>query len=200
MIVLATVWILWCGLHSLLITEAVNTWLRQRGGLPAGIYRILYNTFSALTLLPILWYQYTLPHHLLLTWSGPWRIVQAILLLGAAVLFYGGSKVYDTRYFLGISQWHSYRHNTPKDPLPFATKGILRHVRHPWYSGGLAFLWGTGSLTDVTLLVKIILTLYLIAGTLLEEKKLRHELGPVYDNYCKQVPMLIPQRRAAQTQ
>ena len=37
---------------------------------------------------------------------------------------------------------------------------------HPWYNRGLAFPRGLGPLTDVTLLVRIILTLYLVIGTL----------------------------------
>jgi len=79
-------------------------------------------------------------------------------------------------------------------PLPFSCNGILQYVRHPWYSGGLAFLWGLGPLTDVTLMVRIILSLYLIIGTLLEERKLIRELDQPYRNYCHQVPMLIPWR------
>ncbi len=192
MIQLAVLWICWCVLHSLLITEKVNAWLRQRGGCAAGIYRIAYNIFSGITLLPLLWYQYTLPQHQIWSWSGPWRILQILLLLSAAILFYGGKKVYDIKYFLGISQWQSYHHNTPERPLPFTSKGILQHVRHPWYSGGLIFLWASGPLTESTLLVKTIISLYIFAGTLLEEKKLSAELGPVYIDYCKRVPMLVP--------
>jgi hypothetical protein len=35
-------------------------------------------------------------------------------------------------------------------------------------------------------------TLYLLVGLLLEERNLREELGPEYDLYCANVPMLIP--------
>ena len=194
MTTLALLWICWCALHSLLITGKLNQWIQKKGGLLQGSYRILYILFATLSLVPVLWYQYSLPQKLLFSWSGPWRILQGVLLLYALVMFYGGKRVYDTNFFLGLSQWRSYRRKQEITSLPFACRGILRYVRHPWYSGGLAFLWGLGPLTDVSLLVRIILSLYLVIGTLLEERKLVRELGRPYSLYCRQVPMLIPWR------
>ena len=191
---LALLWICWCILHSLLITGRVNEWIRKKGGFLEGAHRLFYILFSVISLLPVLWYQYSLPQQLIFSWSGPWRILQGVLLTYALVMFYGGKQVYDTDYVLGLSQWRSYRRKLPRQPLPFSCNGILQYVRHPWYSGGLAFLWGLGPLTDVTLMVRIILSLYLIIGTLLEERKLIRELGQPYRNYCHQVPMLIPWR------
>lgn len=49
-------------------------------------------------------------------------------------------------------------------------------------------------MTDVNLPVRIILSLHLIIGTLLEERKLVQELGEPYIRYQQQVPMLIPWR------
>ena len=138
--VLALLWICWCALHSLLITGRLNKWIRNRGGLLLGSYRIVYILFSSITLVPVLWYQYSLPQQLLFSWSGPWRILQGVLLLYAFIMFYGGKQVYDTNYFLGLRQWRHYRRGKETTSLPFTCRGVLRYVRHPWYSGGLAFL------------------------------------------------------------
>ena len=192
--VLALLWISWCVLHSLLITGTLNEWIQKQGGFLQGSYRIVYILFSTITLVPVLWYQYTLPQQLLFSWSGPWRILQGVLLVYAFIMFYGGKQVYDSNYFLGLRQWRNYRRKQETAHLPFTCHGILRYVRHPWYSGGLAFLWGLGPLTDVTLMVRMILSLYLVIGTLLEERKLVRELGKPYRHYCRQVPMLIPWR------
>ncbi len=192
MILLATLWLCWCSLHSLLITDAATRLVQQKGGFLQGAYRLLYVLFAFLSLAPVLRYQLSLEQHLIFSWHGPWRIVQAVLLLYSAIMFYGGKQVYDTSFFLGIRQWQDYRKNTKATELPFTSKGILGHVRHPWYSGSFTLLWGMGSLTDVTLLVRIILSLYLIVGTLLEERKLNRLLGTPYRQYCKEVPMLIP--------
>ncbi len=200
MTLLVLLWICWCILHSLLITATVNRWVRKKGGFLQGSYRLAYILFSCISLIPLLWYQYSLPQEVIFSWHGSWRLVQLGLLLYAAVLFYTGKKIYDTDFFLGISQWRDYCGGQPDRETPFSSQGVLGYVRHPWYSGGLAFLWGLGSLTDVTLSVKIILTLYLVIGTLLEEKKLKQELGLAYLEYCRKVPMLIPRFSRAKTE
>ena len=43
-----------------------------------------------------------------------------------------------------------------------------------------------------TLIVNIILTIYLVTGTVLEEKKLIIELGDNYRDYVDRVSMLFP--------
>ncbi|RUM41721.1 MAG: hypothetical protein DSY70_00785 [Desulfobulbus sp.] len=192
MITLALLWILWCFLHSLLITGWLNRWIENKGGFLQGAHRLFYVGFSCLSLIPVLWYQFSLPQQQFFSWHGPWRILQFLLLFYAVIMFYGGKKVYDTSYFLGIRQWKNYRHNQEPQSLPFTSKGILRYVRHPWYSGSLTFLWAMGPLTDVTILARTLLSLYLVIGTLLEEHKLKLQIGEPYHEYCRQVPMLIP--------
>ncbi len=189
---LALLWICWCALHSLLITGRVNEWIQKKGGFLQGTYRIFYILFSIVSLPPILWYQYSLPQKVLFTWQGWWQIPRFILLLYAAVLFWYGKKNYDMNYFLGIRQWREYRRGGPPEKIPFHCSGILQYVRHPWYSGGLALLWSVGPLTNTSLIANIILSIYLIIGTLLEEQKLRRELGEKYCRYCHMVPMFVP--------
>ncbi len=192
MLLLTLLWIGWCIMHSLLITHTVNSWCRQKGGLYYGLYRIGYILFSILTLLPLLYYQYTIPQNLLFSWQGYWRMLQLCLLLYALAMFWYGAKNYDMDFFLGLRQWRDYRRNKPSRHTPFRCSGILQYIRHPWYSGGIAFLWALGPITDAGLLCRSILTVYLIIGSLLEERKLHLELGSVYNSYCKQVPMLFP--------
>ena len=48
------------------------------------------------------------------------------------------------------------------------------------------------SLTAATLITNVILTVYLVVGTILEERKLVIELGEEYREYQQQVPMLLP--------
>lgn len=192
MITLALLWIFWCLLHSLLITTTVNNWFRKKGGLHLGLYRIGYILLSILSLIPVLLYQYGMPQRVLFSWHGSMRPVQLLLLAYALILFWYGKKNYDMNFFLGLSQWRDYRRGRPPRQLPFRCSGALRFVRHPWYSGGIALLWALGPITDAGLLARSILTVYLIIGTLLEERKLSRELGPDYEDYRRQVPMLIP--------
>ena len=187
-------WILWCTLHSLLITGGINERIRKKGGLLLGTYRLIYSLFSALSLLPLLWYQYSLPQQVIFSWAGWLRLPQGLLLIYALAMLSGDNKVYDIGYLVGIRQWRNYRQGEEIPTLPFTCQGALAYVRHPWYSSGLPILWTVGPITDANLPTRIILTLYLIIGTLLEERKLVKELGEPYVRYQKQVPMLIPWR------
>jgi len=194
MLNLALLWIFWCALHSLSITSSVQSWFREKGGAWLGLYRLGYVTFSTLSLIPLLLYQHSLPQQQLFSWQGYGQIVSFFLLGYAVIMFWAGKKNYDMGYFLGLSQWQAYRLRQAPQTFPFRCSGILCYVRHPWYSGGLALLWGHGPITNLGLLVRVILTAYFIIGTLLEEQKLRRELGAIYVRYCQEVPMLIPWR------
>lgn len=184
-------WSGWCAAHSLLITASARRWFERQGGAWQGLYRIGYVCFSLGTLLPLFWYTATLPQRLISlpfwVWPAQW-----LLFLYALVMFIGGSRVYDLQTFLGLRQWRAYRAGQPSPPPVLTKSGILRYVRHPWYSGGIALLWALPGLTDVTLATRMLLTAYLLIGTLLEERKLRQSLGSPYHAYCQETPMLLP--------
>lgn len=192
LLTLALLWIAWCALHSLLIGRQVQAYGRALLGSFGRAYRILYILISVLTLLPVLWYQWTLPQRIILPAHPVLNLVQALLLLYGCFMFFLGGRVYDLRTFLGISQWQAPEEARPEAARSFHTDGILARVRHPWYSGGIAVIWGFGAITDVFLLTRVLLTAYLILGTLLEEERLVSELGDQYRVYRRTVPMLIP--------
>jgi len=197
MLQLIVLWLLWCAVHSLLITTGVKRWVEHRDGAWLGLYRISYVGFACGSLLPLLWYTATLPQQPLLDPSfSLWlRPIQGLLLLYALVLFIGGLRAYNLREFLGLRQWQDYRSKRTSNPPSFSKTGILRYVRHPWYSGGIALLWSFPGLTDVTLTTRIILSIYLVVGALLEERKLHESLGEPYRAYCREVPMFIPWKK-----
>ncbi len=192
MVTVAFLWLLWCFLHSFLIGQPAQRLAKKLMGRYFGRYRICYICFSIVSLIPVLLYQYSLKTTLLFNWPGPFRIIQVFLLLYASLLFYLGGRAYNMGYFFGIKQWKNSRKSIKESPPAFNSDGILNYVRHPWYSGGLAFVWGFGSITDISLVSKIVLSLYLVVGTILEENRLKKEIGPLYSKYCKRVNMLIP--------
>ena len=185
-------WTAWCFLHSALITTTVRRWFEARGGVWFGLYRLGYVIFSFATLLPLLWYTHALPQYLVITPARWFQGLQGLLFFYALILFIGGMRVYDFREFFGVKAWLDYRAGCKSAPPAFTQSGILRYVRHPWYSGGIALLWAMPTLTDVSLVTRTLLTCYLVVGTLLEERKLKASLGEPYRAYCRQVPMLLP--------
>lgn len=190
MLLLAFLWICWCVLHSLLISRRAHELAASMVGSGVRYYRLTYIIFSIFSLLPVLLYQFSLEQHFLFSWGGPWRVVQGFLLVYALLLFYLGARSYDIKYFLGVRQIRQEN----DDGMHFSRQGVLAYVRHPWYGGGLAFLWTYDGISDVSLLSRSILSLYLLIGTLLEERRLRDILGEPYRRYCREVPMYIPWR------
>ncbi len=192
MLLLIVLWIAWCTLHSLLITTAVRRWFERWGGAWLGLYRLGYVVFSLATLAPLLWYGQMLPQRQLVALPLWAQAVQVLLFGYALALFVGGARVYDLHSFLGLAQWRAYRTGRTPDLPAFRQAGILRHVRHPWYGGGIALLWAMPDLTQVSLTIRAILTAYLILGALLEERKLKAVFGQTYQDYCRRTPMLFP--------
>ncbi len=197
---LMLLWLVWCALHSLLITAWVRRWFEAKGGVWQGCYRLGYVIFSLTTLAPLLWYGQTLPQTRLAPLPLWLQLGQCLLFFYALILFLGGARVHDLPTFLGLDQWRAYRSGRTSPPPVLITTGILRHVRHPWYGGGIALLWAMPGLTDVSLAVRALLTAYLIIGTLLEERKLMAFYGEAYLAYCRRTPMLFPWRLHPRTE
>jgi len=73
------------------------------------------------------------------------------------------------------------------------TSGILGITGHPWYLGVIIFVWiDYREMYVSTLIVNIILTVYLVTGTVLEERKLILKFGDNYRVYKNRVSMLFP--------
>jgi protein-S-isoprenylcysteine O-methyltransferase Ste14 len=180
-------------MHSLLITTHVQQWVVCQKKVWKGLYRLGYVSFSMVSLACLFLYTASLPQRSL-TIPRWMHLVQALLFVYALVMFIAGAKVYDLQAFLGIRQWQDFRAGRESTSPHLVTVGVLRYVRHPWYSGGIALLWSFPGLTDLTLLTRTILSGYLLIGTILEENKLKKSLGESYRSYCRQVPMLIPWR------
>ncbi len=193
LILLSLLVIAWCIMHSALISCSVTDALHRRLGAAFRFYRLFFNLISALTLIPVVLYAFSVRTGPVFGWHGSWRIAQILLLVAAAVLFSLGARRYDAGQFLGVRQILS---RTAKgggiaDAGELDTSGILSMVRHPWYLASILLLWAR-SLDIAAIYVNVIFTAYLITGSFLEERKLVREFGEQYRAYQKNVSMLLP--------
>jgi len=129
----------------------------------------------------------------LITYS-PWlsrvRLIFAIAAVGmflwAFIVNYDGYTFFGIRQILTMKE----RENIQTNPV-LIKEGLLGIVRHPMYFSLLVLLWcHFYTLTD--LIVNVILTVYILIGSRLEEQKLILEFGDAYRDYQKEVPMIIP--------
>ena len=196
MITLGLLWIAWCAMHSLLVSTVFLDLLERRAQWLLRYHRLLYNGVSLITILPLILFTRQVAPEVLFSWSGPAIVLRGLLLAGAAALFIGGAKRYELDIFLGLRQLHS---GDPQQLLServeFTTEGVFGMTRHPWYLGSLFFLWSVfPAYSTGVLLAVVILSIYLVVGTWLEEKKILARHGTAYRRYSTQVSMLFPWR------
>jgi len=191
-LVLVILWITWCALHSTLVSLAVTESLRKRFPNGFRFYRIFYNLFALVTLLPVLFYTFLLRREPIVAWEGPWRIVPILLITVALFYFAGGARRYDFRQFLGLRQLKDEKAcSVLTDDCSLDTSGVLSIVRHPWYSGGILVVWAR-PLDMAAILTNLVVCGYFVVGAILEERKLMAQFGQQYADYQKRVSMLFP--------
>jgi methanethiol S-methyltransferase len=187
-------WLGWCVLHSLLITTPMTRFLKQLPGNVSRYSRLGYNIIAISTLLLLVLYTQSLPQEKVFAWQGGWVVLQLCLLGVSFGVLYGGARRYDMGYFLGLKQISSRKpHLLLTEDTAFSRDGIFAFIRHPWYLGSVVLLWSALPVYYIsTILAVVILSLYIVVGTILEERKLVAEFGENYRAYQREVSMLVP--------
>jgi methanethiol S-methyltransferase len=187
-------WVLWCTLHSALISTTVTEYLKKRLGPSFRFYRLFYGVVSLTTLLPLLYYVNSIRPAPFFRWDGILIIIQYSLLLAGIYLFIAGGRHYSWATLLGISQIRAEQTDSPSsDGDTFAASGIHNVIRHPWYLAGIMIVWAQ-DLSLPVILNNIVISVYFIVGSFLEERKLVLEFGEKYREYQRTVSMLVPYR------
>ena len=153
-------WVSWCVLHSGMISTSVSEYLQVHLGKNYRFYRLFFNIISILTIVPVLWYSYSIESEYVFHWRGFLILFQITIVIISFYLFYTGGKHYDGFQFLGISQikqGNSQKLLSQSGKLD--TKGILCVTRHPWYLGAILIIWAR-NLDFSAIIINVILTGY----------------------------------------
>jgi methanethiol S-methyltransferase len=187
-------WVLWCTLHSTLISTTVTEFAKEKLGGGFRFYRLFYNVVSLVTLIPLVYYSHMLHEAPVFRWEGSLVIVQVFLFAVSIYLFVSGGKHYSWARFWGISQIKAGGSGSSlDDSSTFVVSGIHRIIRHPWYLGGILIVWAQ-DLSVSTILINMVTNVYFMIGAVLEERKLVLEFGEKYREYQRIVSMLFPWR------
>jgi len=192
-LILALLWIAYFVLHSTLASVPVKTFFKTKAGRFARFYRLTYSLVAILSLLPILFYNALISQNWLLptAWKEILTIIGLVLATYGIIIIRMAFRQYSLKIFLGIRQLEDQA--LEED---FSKEGILSVVRHPLYTGTILILAGfwVYAPTLANLVTVMMLTVYILIGIRLEEKKLVAQYGEEYQRYQAKVPMLIPRR------
>lgn len=175
--------------HSIMMRKSFRNFLARY--LNRIYHGALYSLFSGLFLIAVV-----------LHWQSSSRVLFAppeaivitmrILFFLSLVFFAWGIIKLDFFDPFGIKEIRLHLKEKAVKQIPFTVKGPYRYVRHPLYLSVLFQIWLYPYLTADRLLFNIVWTLWITAGTFLEERDLVEHFGDQYRDYRKRVPVLIP--------
>lgn len=186
----AGLWTVWCVVHSLLNAEGLvrktgilDTWFKP-------YHRLAYTLFAAASLAFVWWLTPSQHSITLLRWSGALFPLRLAVIAAALALFYLSFKHIGLLDFLGFTALGIGRRSAVSLQA-LVTTGIYGRMRHPQSLAGLLLLWAR-DLTDTDLVINAVLSLYLLIGARIEDKRLLKEFGEEYARYRERVPAFVP--------
>jgi methanethiol S-methyltransferase len=187
-LILEISWIAYFILHSALASTQVKLFIKRISSKFFRYYRLVYTLFATVTLIFIIWFQYSFESPLLINslllkyFSFLLFVIPGLIVMMVSVF----------KYFKLLSGIRSIYQATP--PTELKLEGIHKYVRHPLYFATLLFIWGLFFISPLlnNLIAVVTITIYVPIGIKFEEKKLLKEFGNVYAEYMKKVPGLIP--------
>jgi methanethiol S-methyltransferase len=182
--------LLYGAVHSLLASLGIKALMRSwLGPRVDRWYRLVYNVFAFISLLPVFALAAVLPDSLLYRVPFPWSLIMVLFQGLAVVALAIGVLQTGAGTFLGLSQLFNA---APEAPPTLVVTGLYHWVRHPLYSAGLIFIWAAPWMSSNQLAINLGITFYILVGALFEERKLVNEFGEIYVHYRKNTPMLVP--------
>ena len=118
-------------------------------------------------------------------------ILWAIFFLGWITVLVGTSLINHFDLF-GLRQVYLYQRGQQYTELGFRTPFLYKIVRHPIMLGFIMAFWATPRMTFGHFLFSIATTAYILIAIQLEERDIVSIHGTAYEEYRKQVSMLLP--------
>jgi protein-S-isoprenylcysteine O-methyltransferase Ste14 len=187
------------GVFAVQHSVMARRWFKERWTriVPPPIERSTYVLFSSLALILVFWQWRPLGGTV---WSIQDPAGRAVML---GFFAFGWLLVLVSTFLInhfdlfGLRQVWLYLRGIPYTKLHFGVPGPYRFVRHPLYVGWFFAFWMTPTMTYAHLLFSVATTAYILIAIQFEEKDLIHEHGASYEEYRRQVPMLVPFTRGA---
>ncbi len=177
--------------HSVMIRRSFRR--RLAGFLPREFDPALFSIASGLVLIVLIAFWQDSSCSLARASGFASWVLRVVYFLSLAGFFWGMQAlgVFDP---FGVIPLRDYLRGRQSPPVPFVVRGPYRWVRHPLYLFLILMIWSYPDLTADRLLFNILWTVWMVFGTVLEERDLVASFGDSYRAYQRKVPMLIPYR------
>lgn len=180
--------------HSGMARPGFKRWLTRFVSGPAE--RSTYVLLSDAALLILFWQWRPLGGVVWDVPGGPARAAVFAVFAAGWLMVVASTVLINHFDLFGLRQvWLAFR-EVPYTPLPFATPGPYRLVRHPLYAGWLMVFWAAPTMTASHLLFAVGMSVYILAAIRWEERDLV-AAHPEYAAYRLRVPTLLPRLRVS---
>jgi protein-S-isoprenylcysteine O-methyltransferase Ste14 len=181
---------LWTVPHSVMARQKFKLWWTKI--VPHPVERTTFVLVATLLLLLLIHLWRPLPT---VVWSVEgglgYVLLSSIFWIGWLLVFYSTFLI-DHFDLFGLRQVYLYLRRKQYVALEFRVRGLHKYVRHPIMMSLMIAFWVTPRMTVGHLVFAAGMTVYILLGTLLEERDLKAMYGEEYEDYQRQVQMLLP--------
>ena len=176
--------------HSVMARPGFKRWWTTM--VPKPVERSTYVLFASLVLALLFWQWRPLPALLWDVQDPAGRMaLWLVYALGWAIVLASTFMINHFDLF-GVRQVVLRARGRDYTNVPFKTVAFYKFVRHPIMLGFLIAFWATPHMTLGHLVFAVATTGYIFIGIVFEERDLKAAHGRSFEQYRKEVPMILP--------